>query len=97
MVLADPGLVKAELVEMDDQVEIALEALGRVLLVRVEGRQEDAVPKGDLAHRGLACIWRHSGPERSEGTRNPRSQAGVHGFRARRFAAPRIDGFRMSA
>src|SRR5437762_8355150 len=54
MVLANPGLVKAELVEMDDQVEIALEALGRVLLIRVEGRQEDPVPKVDLAHRGLA-------------------------------------------
>jgi len=39
---------------MDDEVEVALEAGGRVLLVRVEGRQEDAVPKGYLAHRGLA-------------------------------------------
>ena len=54
VVLADPGLVKAELVEMDDEIEVALEAGGRVLLVRMKGRQEDAVPKGYLAHRGLA-------------------------------------------
>src|SRR5437764_10270936 len=54
MVLADPGLVKAKLVEMDDEIEVALEAGGGVLLVRVEGRQEDAVPKGYFAHRGLA-------------------------------------------
>jgi hypothetical protein len=54
MVLADPGLVKAELVEPFDQVEVALEALGRVLFVRMERRQKDAVPKVDLAHRRLA-------------------------------------------
>src|SRR4051812_1496893 len=53
MVLADPRLVKAELVEMHDQVQIALQAGGRVLLVRMERRQKDAVPQIDLAHRSL--------------------------------------------
>ena len=38
----------------DDYHCVALEAGGRVLLVRMKGRQEDAVPKGYLAHRGLA-------------------------------------------
>src|SRR4051794_13968033 len=54
MVLADPGLLEAELVEVDDQVEITFKALGRILLIGMEGRQEDPVPKVDLAHRGLA-------------------------------------------
>ena len=43
MVLADPGLVKAELVEPLHQVEVALQALGRVLLVGMERRQKDPV------------------------------------------------------
>src|SRR5689334_12462241 len=54
MMLADPRLVKAELVEMHDQIEIALQAGGRVLLVRVKRRQEDAVPQIDLVHQRLA-------------------------------------------
>src|SRR5438046_9633469 len=54
VVLADPGLVKAELVEMEDEIEVALEAGGRVLLVRMHRRQEDAVPKGYRVHLGVA-------------------------------------------
>src|SRR5207245_7603990 len=54
MVLADPRLVKAEPVEPRHQLEVALEALGRVLFVGVERRQKDSVSKTDLAHRGLA-------------------------------------------
>ena len=47
MVLTDPRLVKAELVEPRHQLEVALEALGRVLLVRMERRQKDAVAEID--------------------------------------------------
>src|SRR3954454_2031454 len=54
MVLADPGFVKAELVEMHDQIEIALQTGGRVLLVRVKRRQKNAVPQIGLAHQRLA-------------------------------------------
>src|SRR5580704_15618521 len=54
VVLSDPGLLEAKLVEPHHQVEVALETGGRVLLVGMEGRQEDPVPKGDLAHRALA-------------------------------------------
>src|SRR5207249_5580692 len=54
MVLADPGLVKAEPVEPHRQFEIAVEAGRRVLLHRMERRQKDPVPKGDLGHQGLA-------------------------------------------
>jgi hypothetical protein len=55
VVLADPRLVKAELVEPHHQIEIALETGGRVLLVGMEGRQEDPVSQIDLTHRGLIC------------------------------------------
>jgi hypothetical protein len=47
MVLADPGLVKAELVQPRHQFEVALEALGGVLLVRMERRQKDPVAEID--------------------------------------------------
>src|SRR5438477_13029948 len=56
MMLADPRLVKAEPVEPDHQFEIAVEAGGRVLFHRMERRKKDAVPEGDLGHRGLALI-----------------------------------------
>jgi len=42
MMLADPGLVVAELIEPLDQLEIAVERGGGVLADRVEGRHEDA-------------------------------------------------------
>src|SRR5205823_8767325 len=54
MMLADPRLVKAEPVEPDHQFEIAVEAGGRVLFHRMEGRQKNAVPEGDLGHQCLA-------------------------------------------
>ena len=41
VVLAEPGLVEAELVQMLDQLEIALERQGRVLAHRMERGQED--------------------------------------------------------
>ncbi len=47
MVLADPGLVEAEPVEPLHQLQIALQALGRVLLVRMERRQKDPVAQID--------------------------------------------------
>src|SRR5215475_2384480 len=54
MMLANPCLVKAELVEPLHQLEVAFEALRRVLLVRMERRQEDPVAQVDLGHRSLA-------------------------------------------
>ena len=42
VVLAEPGLVEAELVEMLDELQVALERQGRVLADRVERGQEDA-------------------------------------------------------
>ncbi len=45
VMLADPGLVKPELVEPGHQFEIALQALGRVLLVGMERGQKDPVAK----------------------------------------------------
>ena len=54
MVLADPRLVKAEAVEPDHQFEVAVEAGRRVLLHRVERRQENAVAEGNLGHQCLA-------------------------------------------
>jgi len=47
MVLADPGFVKAELVEPHHQLEVALKALGGVLLVRMERRQKNPVAEID--------------------------------------------------
>ena len=49
VVLADPGLVVAELVEVHDQVEVALQRQRRVLAGRVERRHEDSEAK-TLAH-----------------------------------------------
>ncbi len=45
VVLADPGLVVAELVEVHDQVEVAFEGQRRVLTGRVERRHEDSETK----------------------------------------------------
>ena len=47
MVLADPSFVKAELVEPHHQLEVALKALGGVLLVRMERRQKNPVAEID--------------------------------------------------
>jgi hypothetical protein len=45
VVLADPGFVVAELVEVRDQVEVAFQRQGRVLTGRVERRHEDSEAK----------------------------------------------------
>jgi hypothetical protein len=42
MMLADPGLVVAKLVEKLDEFEVALEQERRILVVGMERRQEDA-------------------------------------------------------
>ena len=47
MMLADPGFVIAEPVEMIDQLQIALDAQRRVLVDRMKGREEDAVLEFD--------------------------------------------------
>jgi hypothetical protein len=64
MVFADPRLVEAELVEPLDQLEIALEALGRVLLIRVERRQKDPVAEIGQRHEGPRSEWRVAGTRR---------------------------------
>ena len=48
VVLADPGLVVAEPVEVRDQLEVALERQGRVVAGRMERRQEH--PEAQPAH-----------------------------------------------
>ena len=48
VVLADPGLVVAEPVEVRDQLEVALERQGRVLAGRMERREEH--PEAQPAH-----------------------------------------------
>src|SRR5215475_11205460 len=53
MMLANPCLVKAELVEPLHQLEVAFEALRRVFLIRMERRQEDPVAEVDLGHRNV--------------------------------------------
>ena len=45
VVLADPRLVVAELVEVNDQVEVTFQGQGRVLAGRVERRHEDSETK----------------------------------------------------
>jgi hypothetical protein len=64
MVLADPCFVKAELVEPHHQLEVALEALVRVLLVRMERRQKDPMAKIGQWHEGPRSDWRGVGARR---------------------------------
>jgi hypothetical protein len=56
VVLADPRLVKPELVEPRHQLEIAFEALRRVFLVRMEGGKENPVAQVDLGHYAASLI-----------------------------------------
>jgi hypothetical protein len=42
MVLADPGLVVVQSVEVDEQIHVALEREQRVLIRRMERREKDA-------------------------------------------------------
>jgi hypothetical protein len=44
MVLADPGFVVTEFVEVIDELEIPLHGHRRVFIDRVEGRQENSIP-----------------------------------------------------
>src|SRR3546814_21023889 len=70
MMLADPGLVVADRVEVLDQLHVALERRGRVLADRVERRQEDTETHVTRGHcpippvRFLRCgaLWT-SNPE----------------------------------
>src|SRR5262245_52051618 len=55
VVLADPGLVIAELVEPLDELEVALQRQRRVLVVGMERRQEDAGPQAIARHVALPC------------------------------------------
>jgi hypothetical protein len=66
VMLADPGLGEAELLEILDQLEIALHAERRIFVSRVKGRQENAGPqvpgwvhksprRGDFSGLGLAA------------------------------------------
>ena len=50
VVLADPGLVVAELVEPGDELEVAREGQGRVVAHAVEGREEDAEAQAAMGH-----------------------------------------------
>src|SRR5271165_6524350 len=50
MVLADPCLVIIEPIEMLEQLEIALHRQGRVFVVIVERRQEDAAAQIKIVH-----------------------------------------------
>ena len=50
VVLADPGLVVVEPVEMDQQLHVALERQQRVLVQGMEGREEDAGSEIPVLH-----------------------------------------------
>ena len=56
MVFTNPGFVKTEPVEPLHQLKVAVHARGRVLIHRMEGRQEDTVTKLNLGHGWLAKI-----------------------------------------
>ena len=82
MVLADPGLVVVEPVEMLEQFEVALDRQGRVLVVIVERRQEDAAAQIEIAHE---CRLRSIG--RAIGRGIPVNVA-VAPARGKRFSGP---------
>ena len=56
VVLADPGLVVAEAVEVLDELEVALDGQGGVLVRRVEGREEDAEAETVAHEASLECV-----------------------------------------
>ncbi len=56
VVLAEPGLVEAEAVQVLDELEVALERQRRVLPHRVERGQEDAEPEAALARQCLSSL-----------------------------------------
>jgi hypothetical protein len=58
VMLADPGLVIVETVEMLDQLHVALDGERRVLAQRMEGREEDAGSKIAVLHGGASRFGR---------------------------------------
>ena len=54
MMLADPRLVIIEPVEMLQELEIPLHRQRRILVMVVEGRQEDAAPQVRIVHAGAS-------------------------------------------
>src|SRR5438105_13144449 len=52
MVLADPGFLVAQAVQVLQQFKIAVKGFSWILVERMEGRQEDAI-----AHRNCAGHW----------------------------------------
>src|SRR5690606_13877741 len=64
MMLADPGLVKAEAIEPLHQLEIPVERRGGVLVHRMERRQEDAVSQGNVRHPGCSRVIAIGGRQR---------------------------------
>ena len=61
VVLAEPGLVEAQLVEVLDELQVALQRQRRVLAHRMEGGQEDpepqVVPSASMVVMGLRLCW----------------------------------------
>ena len=55
MMLADPGLVIIEAVEMLEQFEVPLDRQCRVFVVIVKRREKDAASQIGLAHGALPC------------------------------------------
>src|SRR3546814_13467525 len=74
VVLADPGLVEAEGVEVLDQVEVALEGERGVLPDGVERCEEDAEAKGTV--HGRAAYVKDLTAWSSNGLALPRQQIG---------------------
>src|SRR5262249_49410871 len=64
MGLAGPRLLKAKPTEPRYQLEVSLEALGRILLVRMERRQKDPVAEIGQRHERPRFDWRDSGARR---------------------------------
>src|SRR6266699_6823508 len=75
MMLADPRLVIIEPVEMLQQLEVALDRQGRVLVVIMERRQEDAAAQIEIAHVALPRGWDRARALLSSMSRVPRVPA----------------------
>ena len=91
MVLAEPGLVEPERVQVLDQLQIALEGQRRVLAHRMERRQEDAevqVAGGVNGGHGGARFSRRLGGQGSRVRGAPVRGARVRGHGSRVRGAP---------
>ena len=73
MVLADPGFVVAELVEQLDQLEVALDGQRRVLVERMERRDEGAEAQAIWQHGSAVPFKRMFGRDPMENPREPAS------------------------